>query len=103
MAVRKPARPAKVGTPPADAVSVHVLSSPPGAVVSLGKRVFGRAPLNLRFRPGLTFELTFVKKGYQPATRRFAVTGKKNQVVKVALKQRPVPKKSLFRRIFGGK
>jgi len=89
--------------PSADPVSVHVVSTPEGAVVSLGRRVFGRAPMNLRFRPGITFELTFVKKGYLPATKRFIATGKKNQTVKVALKKKPVPRKSLFRRIFGGK
>jgi serine/threonine protein kinase len=90
--------------PGAAPVSVHVVSTPEGAVVGLGKRVFGRAPMNLRFRPGITFELTFVKKGYLSATKRFVATGKKNQTVRVALTKRPAPaKKSLFRRIFGGK
>jgi hypothetical protein len=91
--------------PSAAPVSVHLVSTPEGAVVKLGKRVFGRAPMNLRFRPGITFELTFVKKGYLPATKRFIATGKKNQTVRVALKKKPAPapKKSLFRRIFGGK
>ena len=88
----------------AEPVSVHVVSSPEGAVVRLGRRVFGRAPMNLRFRPGITFELTFVKKGYQPATRRFIATGRKNQTVKVTLSKKAAgPKKSLFRRIFGGR
>jgi len=90
--------------PSAEPVSVHVVSNPEGAVVSLGRRVFGRAPMNLRFRPGITFELTFVKKGYQPTTKRFVATGRKNQTVKVALTKKPAPrKKSLFRRIFGGR
>ena len=91
--------------PSAEPVSVHVVSVPEGAVVSLGRRVFGRAPMNLRFRPGITFELTFVKKGYQPATKRFIATGRKNQTVKVALSKKPTPapRKSLFRRIFGGR
>jgi serine/threonine-protein kinase len=86
-------------------VSVHVVSNPEGAVVSLGRRVFGRAPMNLRFRPGMSFELTFVKKGYQPTTKRFTPTGRANQTVKVALKKKSAaaPKKSLFRRIFGRK
>jgi serine/threonine protein kinase len=91
--------------PSAEPVSVHVVSTPEGAVVSLGRRVFGRAPMNLRFRPGITFELTLVKKGYLPATKRFTATGKANQTVRVALKKRPTqaPRKSLFRRIFGGR
>jgi hypothetical protein len=86
-------------------ISVHLVSTPEGAVVSLGKRVFGRAPMNLRFRPGITFELTFVKKGYLPTTKRFTATGKANQTVRVALKKKPAPapRKSLFRRIFGGR
>jgi serine/threonine protein kinase len=103
---RKPVKSSKATTAPNEPVSVRVASSPPGAVVSLNKRVFGRAPLNLRFRPGLTFELTFVKKGYLPATKRFAVTGKKNQSVTAVLKKKPEKKpgkKSLFHRIFGGK
>jgi serine/threonine protein kinase len=93
--------------PSAEPVSVHVVSTPEGAVVSLGKRVFGRAPMNLRFRPGITFELTLVKKGYLPATKRFTATGKVKQTVRVALKKKPAtsptPRKSLFRRIFGGR
>jgi len=94
---------AKASAPAATAISVHVVSTPEGAIVSLGKRVFGRAPLNLRFRPGITFELKFVKKGYVPATKRFAVKDRKNQSVKVVLKKKPEPKESLFHRIFGGR
>ena len=84
-------------------VSVRLVSTPEGAVVRLGKRVFGRAPMSLHFRPGITFELTFVKKGYRPATKRFTATGTKNQTVRVVLKKKPAPKNSLFRRIFGRK
>jgi serine/threonine protein kinase len=102
-AVVKPkARPATPkGQVPPEAVSVHIVSSPEGAVVSIGKRVFGRAPLNRRFRPGITYELTFVKKGYLNASKRFAVTKRPNQSVKATLRKKPVPKRSLFRRIFG--
>ena len=82
-------------------VSVLVVSVPEGAVVTVGKRVFGRAPMNLRFRPGITFELKFVKEGYQSTSKRFAVANRNNQTVKVVLKKKPAPKKSLFRRIFG--
>jgi serine/threonine protein kinase len=82
-------------------VSVRVVSSPEGAVISVGKRVFGRAPMNLRFRPGITFEVGFVKRGYLPAKKSVTVANRKNQTVKVSLKKKPAPKKSLFRRIFG--
>ena len=88
-----------------DSVSVHIESNPQGAVIKLKDRVFGRSPLNLRFRPGIAYELTFVKKGYQNASKRFTVTGRKNQKVRIALKKKPgaktAPRKSLLRRIFG--
>ena len=70
-------------------------------MVKLKNRVFGRSPLNLRFRPGIAYELTFIKKGYQNASKRFTVTGRKNQKVRVTLKKKPAPKKSFFRRILG--
>jgi hypothetical protein len=47
--------------------------------------------------------LTFIKKGYQNASKRFTVTGRKNQKVRITLKKKRSPKKSLLRRIFGGK
>jgi hypothetical protein len=104
-AVAKPkAKPAPPkGQIPPEAVSVHIESVPEGAVVSLGKRVFGRAPLNLHFRPGITYEIRLVKKGYLSTTKRFGVSKRPNQSVKVTLKKKPEPKpkKSLFRRIFG--
>jgi hypothetical protein len=88
-----------------DNVSVHIESRPNGAVVKLRDRVFGRSPLNLRFRPGIAYQLTFVKKGYQSASKRFTVTGRKNQRVTITLSRKPgakpAPKKSLFRRVFG--
>jgi serine/threonine protein kinase len=92
-----------VGSEPPAPLSVRIISVPEGAVVSIGKRVFGRAPINLRFRPGISYELTFVKKGYQSTNKRFTVTTRANQSVKAVLKQKPAakPKKSLFRRIFG--
>ena len=84
-----------------DSVSVHIESRPQGAVVKLKDRVFGRSPLNLRFRPGIAYELAFVKKGYQSASKRFTVTGRKNQKVTITLKKKPASKKSLIRRLFG--
>ena len=105
----RPARPstakrgerAKPEPTPPESVSVHIESHPQGAVVKLKDRAFGRSPLNLRFRPGITYQLTFVKKGYQAASRRFTVRGRKNQKVTITLNRKPAPKKSLLRRIFG--
>ena len=102
--VRSGKKMATAATPSAAPVSVRVTSTPEGAVVKLGKRVFGRAPMSLHFRPGTTFELTFVKKGYMPATKRFTPTGKNNQTVRAVLKRKgTAPKKSIFHRIFGRK
>jgi len=84
-----------------ESVSVHIESRPQGAVVKLKDRVFGRSPLNLRFRPGITYELTFIKQGYQSASKRLTVTGRKNQKLTIALKKKTAPKKSFIRRIFG--
>jgi len=69
-------------------------------VVKLKNRVFGRSPLNLRFRPGIAYELTFIKKAIRT---RASVSRdrRKNQKVRVTLKKKPAPKKSFFRRILG--
>jgi hypothetical protein len=82
---------------------VRIESRPEGAVVKLRDRVFGRAPLNLRFNSGITYELTFVKSGYESNTRRFTVTKRRNQKIVMSLKKRPAPrKKGLLQRLFGG-
>ena len=101
---KKPAKARPAAPAAIEPASVHIVSVPEGAVIRLGKRVFGRAPMNLRFRPGITFELTFVKKGYLQASKSFTPTSKKNQTVRVVLRKKPQPpRKSLFRRIFGRK
>jgi hypothetical protein len=74
-------------------------------VVHIGRNVLGRAPLNLRFNSGVTYELTFVKGGYETAKKRYTVTRKKGQAVGITLKKRPAtaPKrKNFFQRLFGG-
>jgi serine/threonine-protein kinase len=100
---KKPAKARPAAPAAIEPTSVHIVSVPEGAVIRLGKRVFGRAPMNLRFRPGITFELTFVKKGYLPASKSFTPTARKNQTVRVVLKKKPQPRQSFFRRIFGRK
>lgn len=82
-------------------VSVRVVSRPEGAVVRLKNRVFGRAPINLRFRAGITYELSFVKSGYATTSKRFTVSYKKNQSVTVGLRKKPTNKKSFFQRLLG--
>jgi serine/threonine protein kinase len=83
-------------------VSVHIVTRPEGAVIKLKDRVFGRAPMNLRFRPGIPIELSFVKTGYQTTTRKFNFGRRKNQSVTVSLPRRQEKKKGLFHRLFGG-
>jgi serine/threonine protein kinase len=89
---------------PPESVSVRVDSRPSGAVIKLKDRVFGRSPLNLRFRPGHYYELTFVKRGYQTTNKRFKVSNRKNQKVtaSLALNRHTAPKKKgILQRIFG--
>jgi hypothetical protein len=86
----------------APVVSVKIVTRPEGAVIRLKERVFGRAPMNLRFRPGVPFDLSFVKTGYVTKTKRFTFAKRKNQSVTVVLAKRPEKKKSFFRRLFGG-
>jgi serine/threonine-protein kinase len=83
--------------------SVRIESRPEGAVIKLGSRVFGRAPMNLRFNPGVTYELTFVKAGYQSTRKRFTPSRRKGQRVAVVLKKKPPPRrKSFFQRLMNG-
>jgi serine/threonine-protein kinase len=81
-------------------VSVKITTRPEGAVIRLKNRVFGRAPMNLRFRPGIPFELSFVKSGYVTKTRRYVFARRQNQAISVSLQKRS--KKSFLRRLFGG-
>jgi serine/threonine-protein kinase len=97
---------AKRAPAPPAVVSVQIASRPPGAVVKVKdrarERVFGRAPMNLRFRSGVTYELTFVKSGYVTTSKRFAVSKRKNQRVAVSLKKKqPTRKRTFFQRLFG--
>jgi serine/threonine protein kinase len=98
--------PSKPRPEEAPVISIKIVSRPSGAVVRLRRRVFGRAPLSLRFRSGITYELSFVKAGYFPATKRFTVSRRKNQTLAVSLRKRPTTKKppkkkGLLERIFG--
>jgi serine/threonine protein kinase len=83
-------------------VSVKIVSKPAGAVVKLDKRVFGRAPMNLRFKAGVTYQLTFVKAGYVPLTKKLTVSRKANQSLSVTLrKHTSATKKNFIQRILG--
>ncbi len=65
--------------------SVRIVSIPTGATVRVDRTTFGTAPLNIRFRRGLVFDVTLSLKDYQEVTRRFTVVGTPGQVVTVRL------------------
>jgi hypothetical protein len=107
-ATREPSRPrpaarpeARPNKPPPAPTPVRIESRPDGAVVKLGSRVFGRAPLTLRFNPGVTYELVFVKSGYVTSRKRFNVSTRGGQKVTATLKKKPQRRRSFFERLFG--
>jgi serine/threonine-protein kinase len=89
----KPARPAPPPPKPKPPVHptaiLHLKTTPVGAVVRTKGQVLGRTPINLHFRTGNTYELTFVKSGYLPASRLVAVASTKDKTLALALKKRP--------------
>ena len=84
----------------AETVSLHITSTPVGAVVRTKYKVLGRTPISLHFRGGNTYELMFIKQGYAPATKRVTIAGSgaKDRKVAVVLKKSRTPagRKSLF-------
>jgi serine/threonine protein kinase len=89
----KAGRPAPAGAkpkaPPVRPTAIlHITTSPVGAVVKTKAQVLGRTPINLHFRTGVIYELTFVKAGYVTASRRVGVIGTKDKKVAVALKKK---------------
>jgi serine/threonine-protein kinase len=102
-------RPSTASARPAPAhavVSVRIQSRPEGAVISIGRRVLGRAPMNLRFNSGNSYDLTFVKRGYESTRRRITVSRRKGQSVAVSLKKRGSgsskgKRKNFFQRLLG--
>jgi hypothetical protein len=91
-----PAAPAKP-----DTVSLHITSSPVGAVVRTKYKVLGRTPISLHFRGGNTYELMFIKQGYAQATKRVTIAGSgaRDRKVAVTLKKTrsPSARPGLFR------
>ncbi|HEY8923751.1 MAG TPA: PEGA domain-containing protein, partial [Polyangia bacterium] len=84
---------------PAQPVLVRITSSPLGAVVRTKKQVLGRTPIAIRFNPGNTYKLTFVKKGYVTSNRMVPVASGKPQSISVPMKKAAAPTRriSIFR------
>jgi serine/threonine-protein kinase len=76
-----------------ETVSLHITSSPVGAVVRTKYKVLGRTPISLHFRGGNTYELMFIKRGYAQTTRRVTIAGSgaKDRKVAVVLKKSRTP------------
>jgi serine/threonine-protein kinase len=88
---------ATAGKPP-QPVTVRITSSPLGAEVRTKKQMLGRTPIAIRFNPGNTYELTFVKAGYVTSSRMVAVGSGKPKSVSVPMKRAPSPaRRGLFR------
>jgi hypothetical protein len=81
------------GPAAATMVSVMVRSDPEGSHVSTRHRSYGTTPVALKLRPGATYELSFSKPGYVSQSKRYHVTDRETQNVRVALKKVPEPPK----------
>ena len=70
-------------------------TDPEGARVATKTRVYGTTPQPAKLSPGTTYELTFTKVGYAPASKKYvAPTATRGpQTVHVSLKRLPEPKK----------
>jgi len=78
---------------------VRITSSPLGAEVRTKKQLLGRTPINIRFNPGNSYQLTFIKAGYVTSSRTIAVAGNaKAKSISVPMKKAPPPARhGLFR------
>jgi serine/threonine protein kinase len=76
-------------------VAVTFKTDPEGARVATHNHVYGTTPQPAKLAPGTTYELTFTKTGYAPASRKYVApsTRKGPQTVRVSLKKLPEPKK----------
>jgi hypothetical protein len=79
--------------PKDDTVSVAFATVPSGALIKVRndvrRRLFGPTPISLRFRPGILYEVTFLRRGFAPETRQFMVASRKNQKVVAQMKKTP--------------
>jgi hypothetical protein len=85
-ATERPRPAPKVAAPATpEMVSVLVDTDPPGADVSIEHKVFGKTPIPLKLKVGITFELALSKPGYRPQKVLYQVTSRQGQRVRVVL------------------
>ena len=82
-----PGKPSIAEIPRVETAVLHITSAPAGAVVRTKARVLGRTPIALHFKTGNTYEIVFIKSGYEPATRKVAVHSTADRKIAVALKK----------------
>jgi len=83
---------------PPQPVMVRITSSPLGAEVRTKKQILGRTPISIRFNPGNSYELTFIKSGYVSSSRTIAVGNGKSKSISVPMKKAAAPARhGLFR------
>jgi len=84
---------------PAQPVMVRITSSPLGAEVRTKKQMLGRTPISIRFNPGNSYELTFIKSGYVTSSRTISVAANtRTKSISVPMKKAPTPaRRGLFR------
>jgi len=77
------AKPAPVAQ--GEMASVMIDSDPPGADVAIERKVYGKTPVPLRLKVGITFELVFSKPGYKTHKVLYQVSSRQGQRVRVIL------------------
>jgi hypothetical protein len=72
-----------------DHIAIALDSEPEGAKVKVDKRELGTTPTTLRFKLGVTFEVTFVREGYAPLVQWLTVLERPDKPPRVQLKVPP--------------
>jgi serine/threonine-protein kinase len=72
--------------PAAPMVAVVVESAPPGLAVRVDQKTFGRTPVTLRFRQGLTYDVWFEGEGRAPLRQWLMLTQKADGSPRVTLR-----------------
>ena len=72
-----------------DRLGVLLSSDPPGASVKVDRRALGTTPTTLRFKSGITFEVTFTHEGHAPLVQWLTLVERGDRPPRVQLKAPP--------------